>query len=163
VGGAARTELLRTDGQTEQLRAVLLGRTDGRSCSDGAAAGGAAADGRTELLLGRSCCGRTDGASAGGAAADGRTGGTARTELLWAELRTPARGAAGAADAGEGDPEAGRRRLRERGREQRELEMCRHSVTHSLLSSYPNGPAKGGPNSLAGPNSPSPKLVVRLV
>ena len=81
-----------------------------------------------------------------------------------AELRTPARGADGAADAGEGDPEAGRRRLRERGREQRELEMCRAAatqVTHS--SSYPNGPAKGGPNSLAGPNSPSPELVVRLV
>ena len=96
-----------------------------------------------------------------GAAADGRT------ELLRAELRTPARGAAGAADAGEGDPEAGRRRLRERGREQRELEMCRaaatptRSLTHS--SSYPNGPAKGGPNTLAGPNSPSPELVVRLV
>jgi hypothetical protein len=88
VGGAARTELLRTDGQTEQLRAVLLGRTDGRSCSDGAAAGGAAADGRTELLraellrtdgraelLGRSCCGRSCGHQRG-----------ARPEL-----RTPAR------------------------------------------------------------------------
>ena len=37
-----------------------------------------------------------------------------RTELLRAELRTPARGADGAADAGEGDLEAGRRRLRER-------------------------------------------------
>ena len=91
-----------------------------------------------------------------------------RTELLWAELRTPARGADGAADAGEGDLESGRRRLRERGREQRELEMCRaaatptRSLTHSS-SSYPNGPAKGGPNSLAGPNSPSPELVVRLV
>ena len=36
-----------------------------------------------------------------------------RTELR-AELWTPARGADGAADAGEGDPEAGRRRLRER-------------------------------------------------
>ena len=30
------------------------------------------------------------------------------------ELRTPDRGADGAADVGEGDPEAGRRRLRER-------------------------------------------------
>jgi len=169
----ARAELLRTDGRS----------CCGRSCSD-ERTGGAAADGRTELLLGRSCCGRsccgrTDGAAAGGAAqADrraellgrsccgrsccGRTGELLRTDVR-AELRTPARGAAGAADAGEGDPEASRRRLRERGREQRELEMCRHSVTHSLLSSYPNGPAQGGPNSLAGPNSPSPELVVRLV
>ena len=63
-----------------------------------------------------------------------------RTELLRAELRTPARGADGAADAGEGDPEAGRRWLRERGREQRELEMCRAAatqVTHSLLFFLP--------------------------
>jgi hypothetical protein len=62
-----------------------------------------------------------------------------RTEL-WAELRTPARGADGATDAGEGDPEAGQRRLRERGREQRELEMCRAAATqatHSLLFFLP--------------------------
>ena len=78
----------------------------------------------------------------------------ARAELR-TELRTPAseiqRQAAGGCE-----------------REQRELEMCRaaatptRSLTHSS-SSYPNGPAKGGPNSLAGPNSPAPELVVRLV
>ena len=63
-----------------------------------------------------------------------------RRREAWAELRTPARGADGAADAGEGDPEAGQRRLRERGREQRELEMCRAAatqVTHSLLFFLP--------------------------
>ena len=41
------------------------------------------------------------------------------------------------------------------------------SLTHSS-SSYPNGPAKGGPNSLAGPNSPYPtsrpaSLIGRLI
>ena len=85
------------------------------------------------------------------------------------ELRTPDRGADGAADAGEGDPEVGCRRLRERAAAARERSgswQCgcnsHWSLTHSS-SSYPNGSAKGGPNSLAGPNSPSPELVVRLV
>ena len=92
------------------------------------------------------------------------------------ELRTPARGADGAADAGEGDPEKQAAGGGDAGggaggceREQsqswkcaeRELEMCGgcSSFTRSLIhssSSYPNGSAKGGPNSLAGPNSPYP-------
>ena len=93
----------------------------------------------------------------------------------------PARGADGAVDTGEGlgrscgrrrgrSREADRRRrrrgrrcrwLRERAEPERELEMCggcssfTRSLTHSS-SSYPNGSAKGGPNSLAGPNSPYP-------
>ena len=75
----------------------------------------------------------------------------ARAELR-TELRTPAR-------------EIQRHSAGGCEREQRELEMCHaaatptRSLTHS--SSYPNGPAKGGPNSLARPNYPSPKLVVR--
>ena len=107
-----------------------------------------------------------------------------RTELLWAELRTPARGADGAADAGEGDPERQAAGGGDAGggaggceREQsqsgswkcaeRELEMCggcssfTRSLTH-FSSSYPNGPAKGGLNSLAGRILPT-QLVVRLV
>jgi hypothetical protein len=99
----------------------------------------------------------------------------ARAELLVeVEARTPARCEDGAVDAGEGDPERqaagggdaghrrrrrGRRRLRLRGRaeperetkcDERELEMWRLQLLHSLTSlghsssSYPNGLAKGG-------------------
>jgi len=56
------------------------------------------------------------------------------------ELRTPARGADGAADAGEEDPEPGRRRLRERAAGAGNAAATpTRSLTHS--SSYPNGPA----------------------
>jgi len=85
------------------------------------------------------------------------------------ELWTPARGADGVADVGEGDPkrqavgggDAGGGAGGCEREPEWELEMCggcssfTRSLTHSS-SSYPNGPAKGGPNSLAGPNSPYP-------
>ena len=102
------------------------------------------------------------------------------------EARTPDRGADEAVDTGEGRGRScGRRRGRSRGRpppaaressgsressgcerEQRELEMrlqlpLGHSLTPFLLTLMGQQPS--GPNSLAGPNSPSPELVVRLV
>ena len=81
-----------------------------------------------------------------------------------AELRTPAREIQRQAAAG---CEREQREQREQRLREREAgagnaaAIPTRSLTHS--SSYPNGPAKGGPNSLAGPNSPSPELVVRLV
>ena len=98
------------------------------------------------------------------------------------ELRTPARGADVAADAGDGDPErqaagggdaGGGAGVCEREQSQSGSWKCAaaaapftRSLTHS--SSYPNGPAKGGPNSLVGPNSPYPtsrpaSLIGRLI
>ena len=67
-------------------------------------------------MLEASCVRPPPGVEEGASEAGGATGSRQGRRQERAELRTPARGADGAADAGEGDLEAGRRRLRERQR-----------------------------------------------